>query len=198
MKPLALACVLLTAGALTAAADDAPPSIDQLIERITDLRAKQAALKKQEDTAASELKAELKKQQDRLDKLNLPDVPKPVPPKPPEPVDPLAAKLKAAYDADGAQLEKRRESAKDLAELYRQAAVLCADENVATSGDLLKRVKDASATLVGADALRECRRVVATELGALLPTDDALTAGQRTGTAALFRKLATILDSLGG
>ena len=197
MKFIAMLFVLLTAGALTAA-DETSPSIDQLIERITDLRAKQAALKKQEDTAAVELKAELKKQQDRLDKLNLPDVPKPVPPKPPEPVDPLAKKLKAAYDADPAQLEKRRESAKDLAELYRQAAVLAADEGVATSGDLLKRVKDASATLVGVDALRECRRVVAMELGALLPTDDALTGEQRAGVAALFKKLAVILDSLGG
>lgn len=179
------------------AQEPARPSIEQLAQRITELRKQQADLKKQEDAAALELKAELKRLHDLLDALNLPDVrpPKPPEPKPPEPADALKTKLKAAFDADPAQLDARRGHAKDLAALYRQAAKLCADESVTTSGDLLARVKAAASSLVGADALRECRKVVGTELGALLPTDDALTEAQRKTVAALFGKLAAILDT---
>lgn len=125
------------------------------------------------------------------------DAPPPKPPEPP-PTDPLAAKLKLVFDADPAALATRREQAKDLAALYRQAAKLAEDESVATSGALLQRVKDASATLVGPTALREVRRVVAQELAAVLPTDDVLSAEQRRATAALFLRLAAILDALGG
>lgn len=173
------------------------PTIDQLIERIVELRKQQAELAKQEAQAQADLKRALKELQDKLDKLNLPPAPKPPDPKP-EPVDPLKAKLRAAFDADPAQLDVRRNSAKDLAELYRQAAKLATDATVETSGDLLKRVKDASAALVGADALRECRKVVAQELGAVLPTDEPLTDAQRKAVADLFGRLAVILDSFGG
>jgi hypothetical protein len=123
----------------------------------------------------------------------------PDPPKPPDPpAGPLAAKLKQAFDADPAQLDRKREQAKDLAALYRQAGKLAQDQTVATSGALLEQVKKAAGVLVGADALKECRKAVNRELGELLPTDDALTDGQRVAVAALFGKLAAILDALGG
>ncbi len=118
-------------------------------------------------------------------------------PKPPDPPpDTLRTKLKAALDADAAPGEMKREQAKDLAALYRAAAKLAEDSAVPTSGELLRRVRDAAGTLIGPDALKEVRRVVGGELAALLPTDAALTDTQRTSTAALFRKLASLLEEL--
>lgn len=197
---LTFAIMLFVAGALCAADEPvAPLTIDQRIEKILDLRAKQADLKKQEDTAVAELKAELKRQQDLLDKLLLPDVKPPVPPKPPEPPlpsDPLAAKLKAAFGEDSTPLAQRREQAKDLAALYRQAAKLAVDPAVTTSGELLRKVREAAGTLVGPDALKEVRRVAGMELAGILPTDAALTAAQREQAEQVFKRLAEILDGL--
>jgi hypothetical protein len=121
--------------------------------------------------------------------------PNPRPPAPP--VDPLKAKLKAAYDADPAPVAAKLESAKDLAALYRQAAQLVVKPDVATAGDLLARVKTAASSLVGADALKGVRTVVAGELSVLFPADGPLTDVQRQKAAELFTKLASILDGLG-
>ena len=121
---------------------------------------------------------------------DVPPDPKPKPPDPP--ADPLRAKLKAAYDADASP--KRQDQAKDLAALYREAAKLAADGTVATSGDLLARVRAASASLVGPDALKGVRQVAAAELVAVLPTDAPLSGDQRAAAAALFLKLAELLD----
>jgi hypothetical protein len=120
----------------------------------------------------------------------------PKPPQPKPPGDPLRAKLKAAFDADPAPVERKREQAKDLAALYRAAAKLAEDSAIPTSGELLRRVRDAGGNLVGSDALKEVRRVVGHELSALLPTDAPLSDSQRTSAAALFRKLAAILEEL--
>lgn len=201
---LPFALMLFAAGALCAADEQpvqpvAPLTIDQRITQILDLRAKQSDLKKQEDTATAELKAELKRQQDLLDKLLLPDVKPPVPPvppKPPEPVDPLRSKLKTAFDEDSTPLAQRRERAKDLAALYRQAAKLASDPAVTTSGELLRKVREAAGTLVGADALKEVRRVAGMELAGILPTDAALTAAQREQAEQVFKRLAEILEEI--
>lgn len=132
--------------------------------------------------------------------------PKPKPdPVPPKPADPLAGKLKAAFDADPEPVAERRAHAKDLAELYRQAADIAVKKAgdgdaaayvVPTAADLLTRVRAASGMLVGADALKGVRREVAAELGMLLPTDAALNDEQRKAVAELFRKLAQILDGM--
>lgn len=120
--------------------------------------------------------------------------PNPKPPVPPP--DALRAKLKAALDADAAPPELKREQAKDLAALYRAAAKLAGDSAVPTSGELLRRVRDAAGTLIGPDALKEVRRFVGSELASLLPTDAALSDAQRASAAALFRKLASLLEEL--
>ncbi len=116
-------------------------------------------------------------------------------PGPEPPADPLRAKLKVAFDADSAPPAQKREQARDLASLYREAAKLAEDSTVATSGELLRRVRDAAGMLVGPDALKDARRVVGGELAALLPTDALLSGAQRTITATLFRGLADIFDS---
>lgn len=190
--------ILLISGVSICAQEPAPkPTIDQLLAKVTELRRQKADLEKQEQAATAELLARFRELQAAIEKLGLVD-PKPVPPnpKPPEPTDPLKVKLKAAFDADSEQLDKRREHAKDLAALYRQAAKLASDNAVSTAGELLDRVRAAAGMLVGADALKECRRVVAGELGKVFPTDGDLTAEQRTAAAELFTKLAAILEGL--
>jgi hypothetical protein len=124
------------------------------------------------------------------------DPPGPKPPDPRPPTDPLRAKLKAALDADAAPAATKREQAKDLAALYRAAARLARDSAVPTSGELLARVRDAARTLVGPDALKDVRRAAGDELSALLPTDAPLTDPLRTSAAALFTKLASLLEEL--
>lgn len=196
--PLALGA---TVAVPIGAAQEPKPSIEQLVGRVIELRKQRADLKKQEDAAVADLKAELKRLQELLAELDLPDVKPPVPPKPP--ADPLAAKLKAAFDADPpADPETKREYAKLLAALYRAAEELARDETVSTSGELLAQVSTAAAGLLkdppGMKKLAGTRKVVNAELAALLPTDDTLTADQRAATAALFKKLAAILDTIGG
>jgi hypothetical protein len=130
-----------------------------------------------------------------------PPLPEPRPPPPPDPPeprppDPLQARLAAAYKADAAAPDAKREHAKDLAALYRAAAKLTDDPTIATSGELLRRVRDAAGLLIGPQALRDVRQIVASELASLLPTDAPLTAAQRTSAAQLFRKLASYLEEL--
>ncbi len=172
----------------------AEPGIDDLLTRITDIRKQRAELDKQEAAAKSDLDKKRREQQERYDALFGPQ------PKPPEPKpsDPLRDRLKPAYDADPAQLDKRAAHAKDLAELYRQGAGYATDPATKSSGDLLTRVREASATVIGPTALVAVRKAVAAELGALLPTDEPLTDLQRADVVALFTRLAAILDALAG
>lgn len=114
-------------------------------------------------------------------------------PKPPTPNDPLRAKLKQAYDADTGT--DKVESVKLLVELYKQLAdKVCPDPTILTVGDLLARSRDASAALLKAEQLAGVRRVVRDELAVIFPADGELTAEQRTKTAALFKRLATLLE----
>jgi hypothetical protein len=200
-------CVLVAPATQSARAADPVPgsaTIDQLLEKIADLRRQKADLEKQEQAAAAELKVRLKELVEKLSKLGLADPlpappapPAPVPPKPPEPpADPLAAKLKTAFDSDTADAAVKRERAKDLAALYRQAAALASNVDVATSGDLLKRVRDAAGVLVGADSLKGVRQAVGAELARLLPTDSPLSDEQRKAVGELFVRLAGILEDV--
>lgn len=193
---------LLVTLVATVAASAADPFAD-LAKKYADLTKQLDDLKKQRDQAGDELKKLHADNAKLLADLGLagpspkPDDPKPKPPEP-KPIDPLAAKLKAAFDADPVRLDKRRNQALDLAALYREAAKLAQSADVDTAGDLLQRVKAAAGSLVGADALKGVRQVVAGELGALFPADGPLSDEQRKKAAELFGKLAAILDSLGG
>jgi hypothetical protein len=127
-----------------------------------------------------------------------PPVP-PVPPTPPKPVpvDPLKAKLSAVFASAAGTPADKSEWAKDLAALYRAGAKMCADPAVTTATALKTKLSAAAGALVGPDALKEVRQAVAGELAAVLPTTEAdLTTDQRTAAAALFTKLAAVLDGL--
>jgi hypothetical protein len=109
----------------------------------------------------------------------------------------LRAKLAAALASAFGSLEQKREWAKDLAALYRAAAKLSADSNVATAGTLKAKLTAAAGALIGPDALTEVRKVVALELAVLLPIAEAeLTPIQRAAVAALFTKLASLLEAI--
>ena len=131
--------------------------------------------------------------------------PKPNPdPKPKPPADPLAARVKAAYDADPETDRAKRDAArKGLKALYEVAAdhvvrKTDGDEGhaIKTAAELLAKVREASAMMVGPDALKGVRKEAATELGLLLPIDAVLSDEQRKAVAELFRRLAQILDGL--
>ncbi len=181
--------------ALPASGQEPPKSIDVLVGEAQAIKAARAELDKRDAANRAAIAAELKRINDLVAKLDDGPAPKPKPPEP-KPADPLRDRLKAAFDADPEQLDKRRGHALDLAALYREAAKLSADPAVGTSGDLLARVRDAGRALVGADALREVRRAAGAELGALLPTDAPLTDEQRRAAAGLFTRLSAALEDV--
>lgn len=185
------ACLLTVMSIASTSLAQQPPTIDGLIDRVLELRAKKAELDKQEAAALVELQAELKKQRDRLDKLNIPG-PEPAPG--PKPVDPLVQKVREAIAAD----KGTREDVLQLAALYHEAAKLANSKDVPSGKEFLRRVREASSSIVGADVLTSLRTLAATELGGVLgvPSDAFLTDTQRAAVAKLFERLAAILEGL--
>jgi hypothetical protein len=135
--------------------------------------------------------------------------PKPAPPGPgpaPKPDDPapqpsaeLRQKIADAYATD----KGSRADATQLAALYKEAAKLCVKKTAGvydcpSSKELLRRVREAGASLVGPDVLTAVRTVAATVLADQLgmPSDDALTDAQRRAAADAYLKLAACLESL--
>lgn len=169
----------------------ADPTPDELIAKLTDLRKQAAELAKQDAALVAELRAKFADLQERLAKLGVVG-PGPIPPAPePKPVDALKAKLRAAFEAD----KGTRDDALQLAELYRQAAKLAADPGVPTTAELVRRVREAGAAVVGQDVLKGVRAVVRDELTAVLGKVDSqpITPAERDAAAAIFTKLANIL-----
>lgn len=200
----ALFAALLFAPAVAgvAYATDPAPSVDSLIERIAELRRQRADLDKREAELVAALKAELKRLQELADKLGL-NLPLPKPPEPPvpvPPVDPLRAKVLDAVKASAGTDAEKRKQCLDLAALYRAAGELTAKGGrFADADSLLKGLREAAASMIGADALTDVRRVVAGELAAVLPTvaDAALTDAHRAAAAKVFERLAGILEEAG-
>lgn len=200
---LVLALALLVTSGLCAGAQDPakPASVDQLVDQVHGIRKARAELDKQESAALMALRAELKRQNDLIERLNIdaPKPPKPVDPDviPPKPVDPLRVKLKSAFDASMGGTGEKSEWAKDLAALYRAAAKLVNDPTLTTATALRAKLKEASASLIGAESLTEVRKAVAVELAGVLPTTDGeLTGEHRDAAAKLFKRLAEMLEEI--
>lgn len=136
--------------------------------------------------------------------------PAPAPPKPDGPPAPgptpdpipspeLKRKILDAYATDrGAKAD-----AVQLAALYREAAKLAQKRtgdkfDAPSSKELLRRVREASANLIGPDVLTAVRTVAAVELADQLgmPTDDPLTDVQRRAAADCYLRLAAALDAI--
>jgi hypothetical protein len=141
----------------------------------------------------------------------------PAPPTPPAPTDPLRDRLAKAFEDDAATLDERKDSAKDLAALFRAMVDESKDPARDTAKALLGAYRDAAARLLKdptkpdpADPSKKIpdpskpkklmgvRTAVGAELGALFPADGPLSDEQRAKAAALFARLAAILDTLGG
>lgn len=180
---LALLAAFSTAGPAAGPAAGADPSLEADVAKLVKM--------KQEVEA---FEADLRKRIGDLQKL-YPELfgPVPVPPAPPpKPVDALKVKLRAAFEAD----KGAASDAHQLAALYAQAAALARDPAVPSTAELLRRVREAGSSLVGADTLKGVRQVVAEELRVALgkSDDDPLTAEERAAAAELFAKLAGILE----
>jgi hypothetical protein len=121
-----------------------------------------------------------------------PSVPPPPPPPPPIP-DPLRQSVRDALAVDKA----KPDDVLLLAALYREAAKLSVSAEVPSSRELLRRVREAGASLLP-DVLVSVRRVVASELANALgkSNDEPLTEAERKRSAELFAKLAGILEEL--
>jgi hypothetical protein len=102
----------------------------------------------------------------------VPPGPNPVPPgpvPPPTPNDPLWSTLAAQFGAD--QSPNKKEQAKQLAAVYRQAvAVTINDASLKTINDFYRVVRDAAAQLVPLPALQPIRETIANELNAQIGT----------------------------
>lgn len=122
--------------------------------------------------------------------------PGPNPPPTPPPDDPLFATLKLAYDREINAAKK-----KDLASLYRQAAVVTVpDPTFTTVGGLYGVVHNAAEAAVGpaASVLPLTRRAIADELNAKLPRAPAtaLTPALRQQIIEQFNRIAGLLEKL--
>lgn len=194
MRLACLAVLLALPVGITAQAPKPEPTltIDQLIAKLVEHRKAKTDAAKAEQVIAAELKSRLADLTATLKELGILD---PIIPPNPPPVDLLAQKLRDAFTAD----KGKKDDALSLAALYRQAGMLAVDPKVPSAKELLRRVGDASATLIGPDALPSLRTLVAAELAALFggpPTTAPLTEAQRSALAAIFAKLAAILEGL--
>lgn len=122
-----------------------------------------------------------------------PNPPGPVPPVPNP--DKLEASIKALYGA--LQEPNRAKDAKALAGAWKYAADVAASPLVNTPGDILTLWSSKGKELSGPGALQSIQERIETEVDALFPDQDkALTQEQRIQAAALFRKIAGILEAL--
>jgi hypothetical protein len=185
----------LTLALTPAVVQSGSPTIEQLVERYSVETKIAEDAKRQAEATREEIRRRYKELTDKLAPLGIfPPGPGPVVPPKPEPPTPdaLAKRLKEAFDADNG----KSADAKALAALYSLCVKLCADEGLASSADLLTRLRVASANMVAPGVLGKLRMVVSGELIAIFaaPSDDPLTKEQRDAAAALFARLATILE----
>lgn len=193
---------LTAALALVPACAPAADPIDEDLAKLADVRAKQADLKKVEDTLVEKLR---KQHQANHEKLVAAGVIAPGPPPPapePKPVDVLKQKIAAAFERDG----KPVAAAHQLAALYRLAAGLAAKPEILSTAMLKARVSEAAAELMkefppdekGALPLKAVRQAVSEEwLSAVGKVDDEpITDAERAAAAKLFGRLADILEAV--
>lgn len=126
------------------------------------------------------------------------DLPKPPdPPRPPEPAptSELGRKFQAAFDADPLPRAERLKVLADTVELYRQAAALATATDVATTGQLVARVREAAKAL-GLDGLAGLRQEIGRVLSEAMPTDEPMTAAVRERAAKTFNLIRAALQEV--
>lgn len=176
------------------------PTIDQLIDKVLDLRKQKAELDKQEAATLAQLQTLMKELQDRLDKLNV------KPPKPPDPLvpDALGEVLKAAYKRDQDSKAGTRSNLADLASLWKMAGKLVLQKNsdvyeVNSSADLMVAIRKAAASMdLPMTVFPKLRKEIGDQVLSALgeETGTPYTEAQREAAAALFTKIGAILNGL--
>lgn len=141
-----------------------PATLDALVDKVIEIRKQRADLQKAEESALAEVRARLKAIEEKLNQIDV-KPPQPVPPQP-NPGDPLSLAIKAAF---GEATPQKVEQCKLLAELYLQASVLAAKEDLATTAQLMGKISEASRGL-GIDGLMPVRVLIANECKAALGT----------------------------
>lgn len=177
------------------------PTIDQLIDKVLDLRKQKAELDKQEAAALADLQKLMKELQDRFDKLKLPPGPKP-----PDPVvpDALGEVLKAAYKRDSEAKAGTKSNLADLASLWKMAGKMVLSKNsdtyeVNSSADLMAAIRKAAASMdLPLTVFPKLRKEIGDQVLSALgeESDTPYTEAQREATAALLTKIGGILNGL--
>lgn len=123
-----------------------------------------------------------------------PTPPGPTPP-PPGPADTLADALRGIYG--GLVDDQKAAKAAILAGAFRQAAVFPKDSQIQTAGALYGAIRSLSVKLTPSDLLPIRERIME-EIQRILPSDPSvvLTQANRDQAAALFSRIATILEGL--
>lgn len=127
-----------------------------------------------------------------------PPKPPPTPPTPPGPADPLAAKIKAAFDADKSDAKAKKEAATALQGLFLELSVSIDKGTYANVGQFLEAYRQIAAKMVPGETIIDARRIAATEAYAVFGSDaEAQFSNEmKTKGKALLAKLAEIFGGL--
>jgi hypothetical protein len=114
----------------------------------------------------------------------------PVPP----PADELKKRLAAAVEKDRAT----KADVLQLAAIYKEAAKVVLDPDVPHTRELLRRLREVSTALLGAETLAATRAAIAEQLVALvgMSSDEPLTEVRRKNKAQFFNRVADALEEL--
>jgi hypothetical protein len=130
-------------------------------------------------------------------------LPKPPEP-PPTPVDPLVKQLQAAYLLDPATSDAKDAQKKALVGLYEAMALHVHSKDkdggflVKTAGDLKLDLENTARALLAPGVLVECRKVIAAEVAAVLPSNLTATLDDATRARAVtaFSKIARAMKEV--
>lgn len=179
-----------------------PPTIEELVKQLTDVRQQIDQLRRREQELAQQLSTEVERLLKLLADLGIrpgpPTPPGPTPPTPPTPPGPtLAEDIRKTWERESDPSKARQ--AKILAAIYRLAAREATSADVHTCGDLAEIIALAveRAEGLGPDSLPLVRDVVRGYLRQAAPDlEAALTPRMREAVAAIYATAAATLEEL--
>ncbi len=136
--------------------------------------------------------------------VNTAPLPPPKPPTPPmppiDPVDPLLVVLQAAYDAEPVTATRTSDRTQ-LAAVFRALAMAVTDPRVKTGDDNFALINNSIQSSIDGRLKTKLRPAIGAEINKILPNGPgkgtvALTIQNRADAAALYLRVATLLDQL--
>ncbi len=121
-------------------------------------------------------------------------------PPPPPPADPLLSVLQAAYDAEPATTTKSSDKTQ-LAAIFRALATAVTDPVVKTGDDNFALITNSIQARIDGRLKVKLRPTIGAEINKILPNGAGkgtvpLTVQDRTAAAALYLRIATLLDEV--